>query len=108
MQYICMFVIYEGYMRKIYDMIISSAETIPLFFRNLIAEFDKRQAWFHKINLNLDSPKSSWAFPGIFLNIYLKLLIITFPESSKRFPGILVNIPRVPRILLTVPVFLVS
>ena len=74
-------------------VVIRSAESIPLFFRNLIAEFDKKQARFHKINLNLDSPESSRTFPGIFLIIPQNLLQHS-PESSGTFPRIFFNIPR--------------
>ena len=42
-----------------YLHVVISAENIPLFFRNLIAEIDKKKARFHKIDLNLDSPESS-------------------------------------------------
>ena len=90
-------------------MVISSAENIPLFFRNLIAEFDKnKQNFTNKSkfrfpeiflsiprNLLQQSPESSRTFPGIFLYI-LPNLFKHSPESLQTFPGILLNIPRNP------------
>ena len=115
-------------------MVISSAENIPLFFRNLIAEFDKnKQNFTNKSkfrfpeiflsiprNLLEQSPEYSRTFPGIFLyilpnlpGIFLNIHPNLFKhslESLQTFPGILLNIPhvpRIPRIPFPVPVFLV-
>ena len=50
-------------------VVIGSAENIPLFLRNLIAEFDKIISKISQNNLNLDSPESSQTLLGIFFNI---------------------------------------
>ena len=65
----------------------------PLFRSNLTAKFDKKQAIFQEINRNLDSPESSWTFPGLRLNISRKLLEPPH-ESSGTFLGIFNNIPQ--------------
>ena len=67
-----------------YLHVVISAENIPLFFRNLIAE-----------NCKISQSRSKFRFPGIFLNIPRNLLE-HFPESSGTFPGIFSNIPRNP------------
>ena len=69
-----------------YLHVVISAENIPLFFRNLIAEFDKKKS---KISQN----RSKFRFPGIFWNIPWNLFKHS-PESSGAFPGIFFNIPR--------------
>ena len=65
----------------------------PFFRSNLTVKFDKKQARFQEINRNLDSPESSWTFPGIRLNIPRNLPEHS-PESVWTFPGILCDIPR--------------
>ena len=65
----------------------------PLFRSNLTAKFDKKQPRFQEINWNLDSPESSWTFPGISSNTPRNLPEYS-PESSGTFPRIFNNIHR--------------